>query len=122
MDYPKTSTTLVEFHRLPEEKAVVLRWDDDAQGRLTYDQLQGYCPCAHCRGHHAQEIVYQPPKTPITRVEVAPVGNYAVALAFTGGCNSGIFPFDFLREVCRREGQLETDSSPQPSPSREKPN
>ena len=112
MDYPKTSTTLVEFRREPEKKAVELSWDDGAHARLTYDQLQGYCPCAHCRGHHAQEITYQPPKRPIASMEVAPVGNYAVALAFAGGCNSGIFHFDFLREVCRREGLLRTEEIP----------
>ncbi|MCG8455066.1 MAG: DUF971 domain-containing protein [Holophagales bacterium] len=108
MDYPSTGTSLVEFRRLPEAKAVALAWDDGASARMSYDLLQGYCPCAQCRGHHAGEITYQTPSRPIRGLEVAPVGNYAVSLAFEGGCNSGIFHFDFLREVCRREDLLAT--------------
>lgn len=112
MEYPKTDTTLVEFRRSPEQRVVDLRWDDGAEARLSYDQLQGYCPCAGCRGHHASEITYQPPAQPIPSVEVAPVGNYAVALGFAGGCNSGIFHFDFLREVARRESLLALSETP----------
>lgn len=107
MNYPSTDTTLVEFHRRPEEHRVDLAWDDGARARLSYDQLQGYCPCAHCRGHGAVEIAFRPPKKPVRNVEVAPVGHYAVALAFEPGCNAGIFPFDLLREIARREGVLD---------------
>lgn len=106
MEYPRTDTHLVELRRLPEERRAELAWSDGARATIGYDLLQGYCPCAHCRGHHGAEIVYQEPPRPIPSLEAAPVGNYAVSIAFEGGCNAGIFHFDFLREVCRREGLL----------------
>ena len=106
MQIPKTDTYLVELRREPEARRAHLTWSDGARAELSYDLLQGYCPCAHCRGHEGGEIVYLPPKRPIRSLEAAPVGNYAVSLALEGGCNSGIFSFDFLREIARKENLL----------------
>ncbi|MEM6795817.1 MAG: DUF971 domain-containing protein [Acidobacteriota bacterium] len=107
MHYPRTDTYLLELRRSPDERTVDLSWNDGASARVPYDMLQGFCPCAHCRGHEGGEITYQQPSRPITSLDVAQVGNYAVSIAFAGGCNAGIFHFDFLREVCRREGLLQ---------------
>lgn len=106
MEYPRTGTHLVELRRLPERKQVTFTWSDGASATASYELLQGYCPCAHCRGHGGGEIVYQEPSRPVTGLEAAPVGNYAVSLVFAGGCTAGIFHFDFLREICRRENLL----------------
>lgn len=112
MNIPKTDTYLVELRRRPEQRTALLTWNDGAHAELTYDTIQGYCPCAHCRGHEGGEIVFLPPKRPIKSMAAAPVGNYAVALALEGGCNSGIFSFDFLREIARKEDLLQLGDSP----------
>jgi DUF971 family protein len=104
MNYQKTSIPLIEARRLPEERILRLTWQDGLVMSFPYTLLQGYCPCAHCRGHVASEIVYLPPKKEISSIELAPVGNYALSIACVGGCNSGIYSFDFLREIGRREG------------------
>lgn len=100
------SHELIEARRLPEVRRLRLTWSDGTTAEPTYDQLQGYCPCAGCRGHGGGEIVFLPPKKPITAVELAPVGNYGLAMVFEGGCGSGIFSFDFLREICGKESLL----------------
>lgn len=97
---------LIEARRLPAERRLRFTWSDGATAEPTYDLLQGYCPCAGCRGHSGGEITYLPPKKPITAVELAPVGNYGLAMVFTGGCNAGIYSFDFLREICGKENLL----------------
>jgi DUF971 family protein len=99
-------TAVIEARRLPEARILRLTWDDGAVAELPYDLLQGYCPCAGCRGHAGGEIEYLPPKQPITAVSLAPVGNYGLATVFTGGCNSGIFSFDWLREIATKENKL----------------
>ena len=114
MLYPKTDTELLEVRRLPDERLLQLTWSDGSTARPSYDLLQGYCPCALCRGHDGGEITYQPPKRPIRSVGIEPVGNYAISVVFERGCRAGIFPFDFLREVCRRQGLL---SPPAPVPT-----
>lgn len=106
MRYPKTGLSLIEFRRLPEQRSARLTWEDGASAELSWRLLQGYCPCAHCRGHGGGEIEFLAPRAEILSLDVAPVGNYAVALAMRGGCSAGIFPFDFLREIARREDLL----------------
>ncbi|MEO1367355.1 MAG: DUF971 domain-containing protein [Acidobacteriota bacterium] len=108
MDYPRTGTHLVELRRQPSDRRVSLTWSDGARATAPYDLLQGYCPCAHCRGHGGGEITFKEPARPVTAMEALPVGNYAVSLMFAGGCAAGIFHFDFLREIARREGLLES--------------
>lgn len=103
MNYPKTGIALMEARRLPDERILQLTWADGLKLRFPYDLLQGYCPCALCRGHNGGEIVYLPPQKPITALELAPVGNYALAMVFAGGCNAGIYPFDFLRQIGLQE-------------------
>ncbi len=97
---------VVEARRLPAEHLLRLTWDDGAVADVPYILLQGYCPCAGCRGHGGGEITYLPPAKPITAVELAPVGNYGIAMVFTGGCAAGIFSFDFLREIATKENKL----------------
>ncbi|MEM9553987.1 MAG: DUF971 domain-containing protein [Acidobacteriota bacterium] len=111
MRYTKSGTTLVELRRLPAERAVRLTWDDGAVATFTWRLLQGYCPCALCRGHEGADIEFVEPRREIRGLEAAPVGNYAVNLALDGGCNTGIFPFDFLREIARREDLLKAVQS-----------
>lgn len=101
-----SNNDLIEARRLPEQRRLRLTWSDGVTAEATYDLLQGYCPCAGCRGHAGGEITYLPPKRPITAIELAPVGNYGLAIVFAGGCNAGIFSFDFLREVCGKEQLL----------------
>ena len=62
--------------------------------------LRGYCPCATCQGHSAQEVEFHPPRRPVTIEGIEPVGNYAVAFAFSDGHGTGIYRFDFLRDLC----------------------
>ena len=111
MHYERTGTHLVELRRLPEQRSVLFTWSDGASATASYDLLQGYCPCAHCRGHGGGEIVFKEPARPVTSLEASPVGNYAVSLVFAGGCAAGIFHFDFLREICRRENLLQATAA-----------
>ncbi len=91
---------LTEIHRQPQDRSLRLTWSDGHRAVFDFDYLRGYCPCASCQGHHASEVKYQPPQSPVTIDSVEPVGNYAVAFAFSDGHGTGIYRFDFLRSVC----------------------
>lgn len=93
--------SLVQARRDAERRELYLEWSDGARATVPYDVLQGYCPCAGCRGHDGGEIEFQPPSRPVRSVEIAPVGNYAIHIAFDPGCNAGIFGFDYLRAMGR---------------------
>lgn len=88
-----------EVRRLPEERRLKLVWSDGVETFHGYDVLRGYCPCALCQGHAAREIRFYPPVGPVDLTAIQPVGNYGLSLAFSDGHGTGIYRFDFLREL-----------------------
>jgi len=91
---------LTEIRRQPEKRSFLLSWDDGFSAELAYDYVRGNCPCAGCQGHGSGEVVFQPPPTPVTPLTIEPVGNYAVSILWSDGHSTGIYRFDFLREIC----------------------
>jgi DUF971 family protein len=91
------------------DAAIVIQWSDGACLRYTASQLRAQCPCATCREKHAAESKASKPLTlpvlsmaeaqPLAISGMQPVGNYAYNIAFSDGHDSGIFTFDFLREL-----------------------
>ncbi|HVS14980.1 MAG TPA: DUF971 domain-containing protein [Thermoanaerobaculia bacterium] len=88
-----------EIRRDPEARVLRLRWQDGGTSEIDYDRLRGYCPCAACQGHMVSEIRYHPPPRPVTPLEIAPVGRYAVSIRWSDGHTTGIYRFDFLRSL-----------------------
>lgn len=91
---------LTEARRLPEEGRLRLTWSDGHVAEYDYGYLRGWCPCAGCQGHSGLKIRYQPPAKPVTAESIKPVGNYAISIAWSDGHGTGIYRFDFLREIC----------------------
>lgn len=81
-----------------------IRWQDDTTSEIDYDTLRGYCPCAGCQGHMVSEIRFFPPPRPVTPVEIEPVGRYAISILWSDGHTTGIYRFEFLRELAEKEG------------------
>jgi DUF971 family protein len=90
---------LIEARRLPEERRLRLTWSDGHVAEYSYDVLRGWCPCAGCQGHTGLKIRYQPAAKPVTIESIQPVGNYALSFAFSDGHGTGIYRYDFLREI-----------------------
>ena len=91
---------LTEVHRLPEEGRLRLSWNDGHSAEFDYGYLRGYCPCAGCQGHSPGAIEFHPPKHPVEAVKIEPVGNYAISIAWSDQHATGIYRFDFLRDLC----------------------
>ena len=90
---------LTEVRRLPEERLVKLTWSDGHKAEYGFDTLRGWCPCAGCQGHSNLKIVFHPPPRPVTVESIQPVGNYAISIAFSDGHGTGIYRYDFLRDL-----------------------
>jgi DUF971 family protein len=90
---------LTEARRLPDARRLRLTWSDGHCSEYPYDYLRGYCPCAMCQGHAALEIKFQPPRVPVTIDTLEPVGNYGLSIVFSDGHGTGIYRFDFLRQI-----------------------
>ena len=91
---------LTEVRDVPADRQLRLTWNDDHTAAFDYDYLRGYCPCAMCQGHGAEKVEYYPPSQSVEPQHIEPVGNYAISIAWSDRHATGIYRFDFLREIC----------------------
>ena len=79
-------------------RRLVVSWDDGHVSTYSADYLRSWCPCATCQGH-GPEAKYLD-LTDQDLVHVEGVGNYALALNWADGHNTGIYSFRLLRQLC----------------------
>ncbi len=84
------------------ENLLTIDWSDGHVSTYDGAYLRWVCPCAKCRGHAPGEV--EPPAwddvKEVRARGASGVGTYALGLEFTDGHDSGIYSFDWLREVC----------------------
>lgn len=91
--------------KLPEEIQLCTDRDrlhlryDDGEYVLTAEYLRVYSPSAEVRGHGAGQAKLQTGKRDVKIVNVHGVGNYALKLVFSDGHDSGLYHWDYLREL-----------------------
>ena len=76
-------------------------WNDGTRGACAVRELRLACPCALCVDEHTGEKLLDESTvtTDIKLTRVQSIGRYAVGLTFSDGHNSGIYPYDKLREL-----------------------
>ena len=88
-----------------ENSAVVVTWSDGHVSAYAYRYLRGKCPCATC-SESGPPAEAAPSPFPIFGVKpLAPeraelVGRYALQIYWNDGHSSGIYAFDYLRDLC----------------------
>lgn len=92
------------------QQRLVIDWNDGTQCAYALNVLREGCPCADCRGGHAN--MGKPPDIdsllviPLVRTKsyevarVEPVGHYALKVTWTDGHDAGIYTWPYLRELC----------------------
>ncbi len=89
-----------------------LTWEPGEVTRLAYVGLRGSCPCASCvdewTGKRTLDVSKIPPDIRITAMQL--VGNYALKITWSDGHDTGIYSWDYLREICP-EGAVEAGDS-----------
>ena len=102
-----------EVRRLPAEGKLRISWTDGHVAEYDYDYLRGYCPCAACQGHGPEMIRFHKPELSVEPIEIQPVGNYGISIHWSDRHATGIYRFDFLRELCPCDDCRATRSSPE---------
>jgi DUF971 family protein len=79
-----------------------LFWNDGHFSSYPSWYLRENCPCATCVEEFTGRRMIRQGSIPssVERVDVGPVGNYALRFAFSDGHGTGIYTFDFLRRIC----------------------
>lgn len=77
-----------------------ISWADGARAIYPNAMLRGYCPCAHCQGHGGTIEFVAGGNSDLR--DIKPVGNYALALQWGDGHDTGIYTFEYLRSLADR--------------------
>ena len=80
-------------------RVVEVAWDDGTRYALPFEYLRVHSPSAEIRGHGGGEGKLELAKESVQVTRVEPIGVYAVRLHFDDGHNSGLFSWDYLREL-----------------------
>jgi ATP-binding protein involved in chromosome partitioning len=96
------STTPVPqaIHRTDD--AVRITWAEDHVGVYPARDLRLACPCAECVEEMSGRPLLEPTAVPahITPLRIALVGAYAIRIDWSDGHSTGIYTYEFLREIC----------------------
>ena len=84
------------------ETELLISWQDAHRSLYTYEYLRFNCPCASCRDEWSGERRIRLGSIPkdIKPSEILPVGRYAFRFRWSDGHETGIYGYDFLREIC----------------------
>jgi DUF971 family protein len=91
------SPTEVKLHQT--SRVLEIAFDDGRSFKLPYELLRVYSPSAEVRGHGPGQEVLQVGKRDVAISDVEAVGHYAIRPTFSDGHNSGIYSWDYLREL-----------------------
>jgi DUF971 family protein len=93
--------------RLHKRTALLeLTYADGGNYSLPAEFLRVYSPSAEVRGHGPGQEVLQIGKLNVKINRIEPVGNYAVRLHFDDDHNTGIYSWEYLRELVLNQQTL----------------
>ena len=86
------------------EAAVKVVWPDGFEGVLPNKELRAACPCAVCVDEYSGEELLDPASIPddIRFSKINYLGNYAVSFEWSDGHTTGIYSWDYLRDLAQK--------------------
>ena len=88
-----------------------ITWQDDKVCRYPLSHLREACPCVQCRGGHANmgkqsnpdNLLELKPARSYGVEQIDVVGNYAIQPLWDDGHQTGIYSWEYLRDLCPPE-------------------
>lgn len=94
-------------------RELLIRWKDGHSSRYPMSGLRKACPCVICSGGHEHmgrqavpEIFLLDEDADMVIRKVQPVGNYALQLIWKDGHQTGIYRYEYLRDMCPVENKI----------------
>ena len=82
-----------------KSRVVEVVWPDGTRYALPFEYLRVYSPSAEVRGHGGGEGKLELAKEAVQVTQAEPIGVYAVRFHFSDGHNTGLYSWDYLREL-----------------------
>ena len=93
-----SAPSTIKLHK--QSRMLELQYGNEQRYKLSCEMLRVYSPSAEVRGHGPGQEVLQTGKKNVSIREIKPVGNYALQLCFDDGHDTGIYSWDYLRDLC----------------------
>jgi DUF971 family protein len=94
-----------ELRLLKDRRKLAVTFDSGESFELPAEYLRVRSPSAEVQGHSPAERRVVSGKCEVQILELHPVGNYAVRLVFDDMHSTGIFSWDYLLELGRRQDE-----------------
>jgi ATP-binding protein involved in chromosome partitioning len=87
-----------------DQQHITLTWPEGETVRVANDVLRKSCGCALCIDEMTRRPLLDPAAVPadIHATKVDTIGNYAVAIDWSDGHNTGFFPYKTIRELAEK--------------------
>ena len=92
-----------------DRRTLTVTFEGGERYDLPAEYLRVKSPSAEVQGHSAEERKTVPGKRTVEILEVLPIGNYAVRLVFDDMHDTGIYGWDYLRELGRNHARYWQD-------------
>ena len=92
---------------LKRDERLEIEWQDGLVSVYSISLLRSMCPCAMCKTIRQEKQTSKPLlqvlpgnySAPMTALSANLVGNYAMQIEWSDGHGSGIYSFEYLREI-----------------------
>jgi DUF971 family protein len=101
-----TQHRVIEIRLKREEKVLEVDFEDGTTFRLPAELLRVESPSAEVQGHGPSEKKTVAGRRHVGIMGVEPVGNYAIRIKFDDLHDSGIYSWDTLYDMGRRQDEL----------------
>ena len=97
-----------------EDGDIHILWDDGHRSTYPHRYLRGQCGCAACVDEMSgrRKVGWEDVREDVQALDWMPVGRYAVRFLWSDLHDSGFYPFERLRKLCRcrecLEGEVQT--------------
>ena len=88
-----------------EKNNLLIKWNDNSETKINLKYLRDECPCASCKGETILLKTYRPAK-PAKEIPgmykiggIQTVGGYAIQITWKDGHNTGLYTWDYLRQL-----------------------
>ena len=92
-----------ELRLAKDRKSLAVTFEGGESFTLPAEYLRVTSPSAEVQGHSPNERKTVPGKRNVAILEVHPIGNYAVRLVFDDMHSTGIYSWDYLRDLGRHQ-------------------
>ena len=82
-----------------EKHNLAVSFDDGQSFILPAELLRVMSPSAEVQGHSPEQRITVPGKKDVRILRLEPVGNYAVRIGFDDGHDTGLYVWDYLRDL-----------------------